>query len=71
MLSLGVRRRALFEPSDRIDLSSKNFFAVSHLFPQHADACCHAKQFARDARENSLGEWAIVDFVFRIQKIDG
>jgi hypothetical protein len=71
MLRLGIRRRTLFELSGRIDLSSKNIFAVSHLFPQYADACCNAKQYARDACTNSLGEWAIIDFVFGIQKIDG
>ena len=71
MPKLGVCRRALFAPSGRIDLGSKNIFAVSHLFPRHADACCHARQYARDACTNSIGERAIIDFVFGIQKIDG
>jgi hypothetical protein len=71
MQRLGIRWRALFEPSGRIELSSKIFFAVSHLFHQHADACCHATRYARDACANSHADWAIIDFVFTIQKIDG
>jgi hypothetical protein len=68
MLRLGVRRRALFEPSGRVDLSSKK----NLRFPIYSlSTLTLAKQYARDACANSLGEWAIIDFVFRIQKIDG